>query len=219
MLVDVLKRFAWPFWYSASLTANNALKVDSGTGTLNSLAGAVLLVVGAGAVLPTPAGAQPVGKNPLPAEEQKRVNEALDRGVTYLRRTQLASGSWSNGSLSQRTAPGSDPRVWAVAYAALPALAMLECGADPTDPAIQKAARFVRHYVRTQTRTYEVSLAFLLLDRLGEPGDRPLIRSLALRLVAGQNAYGGWGYSCPLTQAAQEKKLLALLRRQKSAPL
>src|SRR5262249_15690835 len=102
----------------------------------------VFLVVGAGAVLPTQAGAQPVGGALVP-EEQKRVNEAIKRGVAYLRRTQLSTGSWIHGGPTHY-GMRPDPQAWAVAYAALGALTLLECGADPADPPVQKATWFVR---------------------------------------------------------------------------
>jgi hypothetical protein len=44
--------------------------------------------------------------------------------------------------------------------------------------------------------TYEMSLAVLFLDRLGETRDRPLIQGLALRLMSGQLDGGGWTYGC-----------------------
>jgi hypothetical protein len=179
--------------------------------TLTALAIAVFLVVGAETLLPTQAEVQPEGRA-LPPEDQKRVNEAIDRGVAYLRRTQLANGSWTQGAQGLQDMKTGFPQYWAVGYAALPALTLLECGVKPTDPALQKAARFVRQHIKAQKRTYEISLAILFLDRLGESEDRALIRSLALRLAAGQNITGGWAYLCPLLARGQEEKLLKYLR-------
>jgi hypothetical protein len=126
-----------------------------------------------------------------------------------LRRTQHANGYFGDGVAVRRA--------WPVGFAALPPLTLLECGAPATDAAVQKAARFVRKHAPTLNRTYEIALAILFLDRLGEPEDRPLIRSLALRLVAGQNELGGWTYHCPVLQSAHEKKLLQFLRQHKPA--
>jgi hypothetical protein len=150
---------------------------------------------------------------PLPPEAQKRVNDAISGGVAYLRRSQAAEGSFGDG-VGVRTAPAAT-RWWPVAFAALPGLTLLESGVAGDDPAVLKAARFVRAHIPTQTRTYEIALALLFLDRLGAPGDVPLVRSLALRLVAGQTSLGGWGYHCPLLTPAQEQKLLEGLRKQK----
>src|SRR5262249_46044245 len=47
-----------------------------------------------------------------------------------------------------------------------------------------------------QTRTYELSLTIMFLDRLGDPFDRPIIQLLGIRLVAGQCKNGGWTYDC-----------------------
>src|SRR5262249_20188333 len=119
----------------------------------------------------------------------------------YLRKTQLKTGSWGGGT-------------YAVGYAALPGLTLLECGVPAKDPAVAKAARFVRFYSPTLNKhsTYQLSLAILFLDRLGDPKDRKLIQSMALRLVAGQNSAGGWTYECPYLYPSQEQQLLKALR-------
>jgi hypothetical protein len=141
----------------------------------------------------------------LTVEEQKKVNEAIDRGVAYLRKTQLKTGTWSG------TWAAGD---YAVGYAALPGLTLLECGVPATDPAVVKAARFIRSNAPTlgKRSTYQLSLAILFLDRLGDPKDRKLIQKMALRLVAGQNSAGGWTYECPYLYASHEQELLKALR-------
>jgi hypothetical protein len=148
---------------------------------------------------------------PLTAQEKKRVEEAIDRGVAYLRRTQLPTGSWIIGQehyLVLRNAAG---------FAGLGGLALLESGVAAGDPAVQAATRFVRLSGPQLFHTYDIALAVLFLDRLGDTRDRPLIRSLALRLAAGQNSWGGWSYDCPLLTAAQEKKLEQALRKKTRA--
>jgi hypothetical protein len=137
----------------------------------------------------------------LTVAEQKLVNAAIDRGVAYLRKTQLKTGSWGTG-------------IYAVGYAALPGLTLLECGVPATDPAVVKAARFVRFNSPTLSKhsTYQLSLAILFLDRLGDPKDRKLIQKMALRLVAGQNSAGGWTYESPYLYPSQEQQLLKALR-------
>jgi len=153
-----------------------------------------------------PGGVQSNTSIPLKSEEQKRVNEAIDRGLAYLRKQQKANGSFGNWAVSW----GS----WPVGFAALPALALLECGVKADDPAVEKAVRFVRQKSANLTKTYELSLAILLLDRMGEPPE--IIKSLALRLAAGQGPSGGWGYNCRLLQPADEKKQLEWLRQPKT---
>src|SRR5262249_1836794 len=97
-------------------------------------------------------------------------------------------------------------------YAALPALTLLECGVPPSDPLIQRTANYVRSKRVTLNTTYELSLAILFLDRLGDPQDKKLIQTYALRLVAGQTATGGWGYRCPPSGPNGEKELMTALR-------
>ncbi len=149
-----------------------------------------------------PAPVQPTGERAgwLPRDVQELVNKAVDHGVEHLKKKQLPSGSWENHHTT--------------GMAALPGLTLLECGVPANDPCIQKAARFVRDNapkLATGHETYELSLALLFLDRLGDPKDRALIRTIALRLVAGQLAEGGWTYRLPLLPPEDEKKLLTFL--------
>ncbi len=161
---------------------------------------------------PPPELAVPGGKGALtalPPDLQKRVNAAIDRGVKHLRNSQRAGGSWEGGA-------------YQLGYTALPGLTLLECGVPAADPAVQKAARLVRVEARDASlrhTTYQLSLAILFLDRLGDPADRPLIQSLALRLIAGQTSAGGWNYNCPLLSGAEEKQLFAFLKANRPTPL
>jgi hypothetical protein len=119
----------------------------------------------------------------LSKDNQKKVNDAVEKGVRFLMTQQSDNGSW----------PGNPT----VGYAALPALTLLECGMAPNDPIIKKAADVVRKNTGKLTQTYEISLAILFLDRLGEKKDKDMIRFLAMRLIAGQQLDGGWTYGCP----------------------
>jgi hypothetical protein len=144
---------------------------------------------------------------PLSAKQQAAVNAAIDDGVKYLKSVRTPSGTWD------------DPRgVYPVGYAALPALTLLECGIPAKDAAIVKPATFVRRRVSQLDRTYELALAILLLDRIGDEKDRDLIRTCAVRLVAGQAASGGWGYRCPPYNAHAQKEVLDLLEAIKDVP-
>ncbi len=130
----------------------------------------------------------------LPPEKQKKVNQAIGKGVKYLLKTQLKDGSWGG-----KNHPGG--------YTALPGLALLECGVDRDHPAVQKAAAYLRKKCAEIERisqlvtdlecgplrndpntkkeadnlrkagakllpTYDLSLAILFLDKLGDPQDR-----------------------------------------------
>src|SRR5262249_43637162 len=85
---------------------------------------------------------------------QKKVNDAVEKGVQFLKSQQHANGGW-----------GGDEHP--LGYASLAALTLLECGVPSTDPAIQKAAGFIRTAAPGNVKTYEVSLAILFLDKLG----------------------------------------------------
>jgi hypothetical protein len=138
---------------------------------------------------------------PLPPDEQEAVNEAISRGVDYLKRTQQKSGTWAKVGVGHR-----------IGYAVLPGLTLLECGVPPSDPIIQQAAHYLRTRAAKLDTTYELSLGILFLDRLGDPKDKKLIQTFALRLIAGQSTTGGWGYKCPLLSRPAQMELLTALR-------
>jgi hypothetical protein len=100
-----------------------------------------------------------------------------------------------------------------VGHAALPGLALLECQVEPEDPVVQKAAHFVRTHSPSLAETYDLGVAILFLDRLGEARDRGLIQRLALRLIAGQNAAGGWDYQCPVLGTSESQQFLVFLQK------
>jgi hypothetical protein len=157
---------------------------------------------------------------PLTAQEKQRVQQAVDRGIIYLKRTQLPTGSWIIGKETLGNPRGRNLALYyAAGFAALGGLALLESGVPADDTAVQAAARFVRQSGPGLHRTYDLALAVLFLDRLGDARDLPLVRSLALRLVAGQTAWGGWGYNCPLLNRSQEKKLEKALGNKTRADL
>jgi hypothetical protein len=120
------------------------------------------------------------------------VNKAIDKGVAYLRKIQKTDGSWP------RDDKGATP---------LAGWTLLECGASPNDPAVQKAAEFTRSFILTSNQTYDIALAILFLDRLGDPEDEPLIEALALQLLASQSETHGWTYACQELPEATLKRL------------
>jgi hypothetical protein len=158
------------------------------------------------------------GVLPLTAQEQKRVKKAIEGGIDYLRRTQLATGSWVPGGPDVKLDEYS-VKSYAAGFASLGGLALLECGVPADDHAVQKAAALVRKVGPDLFRTYDVTLSVLFLDRLDDANDRPLLRSLALRLAAGQTDLGGWAYNCPLLSKADEKRLEQALAKKTRADL
>lgn len=137
---------------------------------------------------------------PLPKEEQAKVDRAVDKGVAFLKRHQSKDGDW----------PRFWRTTWAVGQCALPAYALLESGVPADHPMIQKAAAFLRPKALKTATTYEISLALLFFDRLGDPKDEKLIQRLALRLIAGQFRTGGWSYHNHLT--LKEESATSLLK-------
>jgi hypothetical protein len=158
------------------------------------------------------------GMASLTAQEQKRVQKAIDRGVAYLKRTQLPTGSWIKGQEVRQGGRYLGFR-YPTGFAGLAGLALIESGVPADDLGVQAAARFIRQSGAHLFRTYDLALAVLFLDRLGDARDRPLIRCLALRLVAGQNNWGGWTYDCPVLGTVEEKNLERALRKKTRADL
>lgn len=153
------------------------------------------------AALPEPAPLPKDGliKDWLPKKEQAMVDNAVRRGVVFLKKSQLPDGSWAGGGHS-------------VGATALGGLALLECGVPVNDVSIRRAANHLRKHVPTLNRTYETSLCILFFDRLRAAEDRPRIVTLSLRLLAGQQEDGGWSYTVPLLNRTEESNLLIALR-------
>ena len=144
-------------------------------------------------------------KQPIVGRDEQKVNAAIDKGVAYLKRNQNADGAWPGGHV--------------VGYAAIGGLTLLECKIPAQDPAVQKAAAYVRFHAGNLNATYELSLAILFLDRLADPGDRSLIQGMALRLLAGQTASGGWSYRCNPLSPQEMYQLYTFLQSNKQPNL
>jgi hypothetical protein len=54
----------------------------------------------------------------------------------------------------------------------------------------------------------------MFFDRLGDPGDVPLIESVTVRLLFGQSSQGGWTYHCPTISEGEKRRLSAHLDKQ-----
>jgi hypothetical protein len=129
---------------------------------------------------------------PLQAADDPAVQRAIDKGVAHLKSIQQQDGRWRHDEIGATS---------------LAAITLLECGVPAKDPCIQKAAAVIREASVDFTRTYSITTAIMFLDLLGEPVDGNLIQSLSLRLLAGQNAEGGWGYDCPGVAPAEAGRL------------
>ena len=138
------------------------------------------------------------------AADKEAIQRAIERGAAALKGMQGPDGTWSF------TGEGGT----ATGATALCGLALLESGVEPTDPAVEKAAKAVREQSLGLTNTYSLSTAIMFLDRLGDRNDAELIESMAVRLLAGQNGGdGGWGYQCPPLAGAEVQRLQGQLRQ------
>ncbi|MFQ3649406.1 MAG: hypothetical protein SNJ75_03665, partial [Gemmataceae bacterium] len=143
----------------------------------------------------------PPARSDLPPELHVRVDRAVERGLFYLSKQQSDDGSWS-------------PSDYTLAMTALGGLTLLESGVPRDDQRVQRAARSIREQAlrnHQSTHTYTVSLVILFLDALQAAEDRPLLRTLALRLIAGQQADGGWSYQVPKLSETDERQLFHAL--------
>jgi hypothetical protein len=139
-----------------------------------------------------------------PAADKAAIDRAVDRGATYLKSIQGQDGTWTYSPSPQ------------IGATALCGLALVESGAKPDDPAVQKAAKAVREASIPLTRTYSLALSIMFLDRLGDPADAELIESMAVRLLAGQDpATGGWTYECPPLADTEVRRLQGSLQQRR----
>jgi hypothetical protein len=163
------------------------------------------LILGVAAALLTAPAVQAQGKVKALGPFEKEVNAAIDRGIRFLTAQQKADGSMHEK----------------LGGTALAALAMLEGGVPAKDKRIQLAAAYIRSHALTESFVYSVAPAILFLDRLGDPQDVPLIESLAVRLLAGQNRNaggGGWSYHTPMPDAGEVARIQKAMAAAAKAP-
>lgn len=131
-----------------------------------------------------------------------QVQAAVDRAVGYLKQRAQNPGAQGDHGIGP---------------SALVGIALIEALVPPSDPTVQATAKAVREIALSETRTYQVSLCLMFLDKLGEPEDVPLIQVLAVRLLVGQSVKGGWDYNCA-SSGALPADLEAGLKGRKLAP-
>jgi hypothetical protein len=143
----------------------------------------------------------------LPANH-KEIDEAIAKGVAFLKARLDDKGHFRGGGNGDR-----------LGGAALIGLTLLSCGVGPDDPQVNAIAARVRGQEGGYlNQTYDLACCIWFLDKLGNNTDADLIRKLGLRLIAGQNAIGGWGYECHVLTQQQEEQLLNLLEQQYYQP-
>jgi hypothetical protein len=127
-----------------------------------------------------------------PTEEE--ITKSRERGIQFLKLKQKPDGSWDFA--------GHD-----IGITALCTIALIENGMPVTDPVIQRGYEFVKKGTANLKNTYDLALVATLLSRVGDRRDRPQIKALAARLIAGQMDSGGWHYNCPGQELDAEKVL------------
>jgi len=137
--------------------------------------------------------------SPVLAADQKAIDAAVKKGADYLEEQFRDVKGVRNGD------EGIGP-------AALAGLALLESGKAKDNATVKAILAAVRDAAYSENRTYQLSLHLLFLDRYGDPSDGPRIQLLAVRLLAGQDANGGWTYNCvDEIPNAEERRLRAKL--------
>jgi hypothetical protein len=152
----------------------------------------------------------PSNKSVVTTAKQKEIDAAIARGVAFLK--SIHQTTEVKGKLHHLGTYAQD-NGRALGTTALVTLALLECGVPADDPCVVAAVEYVRKSWPENTATYEISLAILLLDRVGNKKDKPAIQALALRLIHGQNSVGGWSYDCDVLNNAEATQLLAILKK------
>src|SRR5687768_5221803 len=117
---------------------------------------------------------------PVRSQEElaDQVKKAIQKGVDHLRKTTKFGSNQLNGKYT------TGPR-------ALVGWTLPEAGVDAKDDFVKRLADETRLACIGMDQTYNISVAIIFLDKLGDPGDKALIQSLALRLLGGQNKLGG----------------------------
>jgi hypothetical protein len=129
------------------------------------------------------------------------VNDAIDRGVAYLKSRLNNQGQIVGDQYGDR-----------LGCAGLVGLTLLSCGVPAGDDKVAALVTRVRKDGPGCTTTYDLAACIWFLDKLGDPADAELIRKMALRLMAGQGSGGGWDYSCKLLTADLELELVRVLK-------
>jgi hypothetical protein len=120
------------------------------------------------------------------ADEQAIV-AAIEEGVDALKELQRADGSWN-----EQGHP--------LGETALAGLAMVAGGERRSHPDVGAAVRVVRELSPTCRQTYDVSLAAMFLDVVGDEADSERIRDFGRLLAAGQCEDGSWSYQLDRSQ-------------------
>jgi hypothetical protein len=131
-----------------------------------------------------------------------QVQQSIDRGVEYLRKTQNARGGWNEfGNQS-------------CGLSALCTLAWVNAGVSREDPGLQRALDYLRTF--QPDKTYSVSLQTLVFCQVGAPQDVARIHRnvdwlVAQQKAAGDRNEGAWTYGLGPGSGDQSNAQFAVL--------
>ena len=155
------------------------------------------------------------------------IEDALQRGVAWLKARQLPTGAWpgfvpSPVYASSATSANGQPELSALAL-----LALLKCGVAPTDPCIVKGLAYIQKQDFISTGGYGPAIALMVIEAkyaskeaiAGKKGQKaakpkPITPSpedftwatkMTNQLIGCQSKIGGWRYAVPPADMAEGK--------------
>jgi len=132
-------------------------------------------------------GALPPAQAQMQGFDDAKVQQAIEKGKTYLLSAQLENGSWS------------EDKTTGVGLTAMSAYALIECGIKPNDERIKKSLTWLKE--QKCNHTYSLGLrcqAYLSAEKHGAKGHRFYLKKDADVLVrTGLANHGRYGYESP----------------------
>jgi hypothetical protein len=108
-----------------------------------------------------------------PAEFVDAVNKAIDKGVTWLKKKQMADGSWGNGLTGNSTYGGGEDKDTKKDHPAgntsLALYTLLKCGVPANDPAVRRGFDWLKKKHKLPGGSYETSMLLLATTATADP--------------------------------------------------
>lgn len=131
------------------------------------------------------------GRDDVSIIDSRRIVDAIDKGVQYLKSQQKPEGQW------QHEVPGHT-----LGATAMCVLAFLDAGVSQEDSSLIRGVQTLRRYQAGDNirDTYPIAVQTMALIRYGDPSDRPLLERnvqwfLQQQVNDGSNGHGGWQYN------------------------
>ena len=138
---------------------------------------------------------------------QPAINSAIQRGVRYLKDTQLRDGSWSYSTPKYRSG-----------QTALSLYALVKCGVPRTDPAVLMGLRYLLQ--NPPNMTYSIGIVMSLYETLADEDLRDELQDFLARLLETQHASGNtkglWGYPSGCDLSTSQYGALGILAAQRA---